>query len=243
MNEIVYLSQKQNPITDSVKVAGKFEKKHMHVLRTIESIKQDFSTESTCGFSEEEFNSMFFKMSYKDASGKPNPMYIMTKKGFTLLAMRFKGKKALVFQLEFINKFDEMEAKLKELCNNTPVHRLVKHTKRDVQIQNSKEVNTYQYHLGGTKSVADYNRQSCKIHSGYFPSELKRKAKSDGVPSKHRTSGKEVLRYYKPAIAASMSLTDEFVKKGKMLEPAAKLCKDCATPLFDEMIKLNMISQ
>ncbi len=46
---------------------------------------------------------------------KSNPMYLMDRDGFTLLAMGFTGAKALQFKLAYIQAFNEMEAKLKKL--------------------------------------------------------------------------------------------------------------------------------
>ena len=55
----------------------------------------------------------FFENSYKDKSGKLNVMYLMNRKGFSLVAMGFTGSKALKWKIKYIEAFDEMEEKLK----------------------------------------------------------------------------------------------------------------------------------
>jgi hypothetical protein len=118
-----------------------------------------------------------------------------------------------------------------------------KHIYRPVQIENSKAVNHYNFGIGGIERTKEYNQKNCYEHTGKFPNELKREAKEAGVPSKNRSSGKEVVRYYNPGKAASMSLTDELCKRGTIgVTEAANLCKP-AIPLFDEMIRQGLITQ
>ena len=56
---------------------------------------------------------MFETSSYVSEQGKEQPMFIMNRDGFTLLAMGFNGEKALDFKVEYINAFNKMEAELK----------------------------------------------------------------------------------------------------------------------------------
>lgn len=121
---------------------------------------------------------------------------------------------------------------------------LAKQTERPVQIQNSKDVNAHNFSQGGVKKAIEYNRMNCFIHTGYTPSEVVDYAKRKGVPSKMRTSAKEVFRNKKPAVSASMSLADEFCKNGNMqIEDAAQLCKKNALPLFQKMSEMGMLNQ
>lgn len=118
---------------------------------------------------------------------------------------------------------------------------IAKHIERPVQIQNSKDVNAFNFENGGVQAVKEHNIKNCYEHTGRFPNELVKKAKEAGIPSKNRTSGKEVVRYYKPAVAASMSMTDELCKRGQIgVTDAAQLSKP-AIPLFEEMIRQGLI--
>lgn len=98
--------QDNQALTTSLKIAEFFKKDHSKILRDIKGIL-DKDTEASFGLSE-----------YKDQSGKSNPMYIIDKDGFTLLAMGFTGQKAFKFKKDYIKAFNQMEAKLKEQATN-----------------------------------------------------------------------------------------------------------------------------
>ncbi len=92
--------------TTSRNVAIVFGKRHDRVIDAIRNLTTSTPTE----FSQHNFVSA----AYRDNSGKSNPMYELTRDGFTLLAMGFTGKRALEFKLAYINAFNEMERKLAE---------------------------------------------------------------------------------------------------------------------------------
>lgn len=103
-NELVYLSQKNEVVCDSLQVAEKFKKRHDNVLRAIEGILKN-----------EETKEMFTLSSYTDRQNKQvYRMYIMNRDGFSLLIMGFTGKKALDWKLKYIQAFNEMEKQLIE---------------------------------------------------------------------------------------------------------------------------------
>jgi Rha family phage regulatory protein len=88
--------------TTSQHVAAAFGKRHDHVLRTIRSLMQQLP---------EDFNGPNFgAVTYLDEKGESRAMFRITRDGFTLLAMRFTGKKALKFQVAYINAFNSMAA-------------------------------------------------------------------------------------------------------------------------------------
>ena len=103
MNEFITI-RKDQAVTSSLKVAEMFRKEHKHVLRDIKNLD--------C--SEEFAKSNFGLSKYKDSTGKFNPMYYMTKDGFTFLVMGYRGKKAAGFKEDYIKAFNLMENTLKE---------------------------------------------------------------------------------------------------------------------------------
>lgn len=104
------IERKGQPVVSSRKVAEVFEREHFHVIRNIESL-----TETTSGLSEEFRLENFTGSKYKDASGKWNKEYLLTKDGFTMVAMEFKTKKARRFKEAYINRFNQMEDFIKNL--------------------------------------------------------------------------------------------------------------------------------
>ncbi|HFU6099002.1 Rha family transcriptional regulator [Streptococcus agalactiae] len=95
---------------DSLFVAEFFERNHAHVLREIAKI-----TESTSGLSEEFIRFNYERSTYKDKTGRKLPRYFMTRDGFMMLIMGFKGPKAMKFKELYIKRFNEMEATIKHL--------------------------------------------------------------------------------------------------------------------------------
>ena len=87
-NELgIYTSENNRLVVSSRKVAEVFEKLHKHVMESIRELD--------C---EEEFNESNFRpVEYCDAKGEMRPEYLITRDGFTLLAMGFTGAKAMQF--------------------------------------------------------------------------------------------------------------------------------------------------
>lgn len=101
-------------VVSSRDVAEKFGKKHFHVLRDIENLEcsKDF-TESNFGCSE-----------YTDPTGRKLPEVLMTRDGFTFLAMGFTGAKASQFKEAYIAEFNRMESLLMSPVNESTEHLL-----------------------------------------------------------------------------------------------------------------------
>jgi Rha family phage regulatory protein len=88
--------------TTSRDVARYFERDHRSVLKAIQNID--------CP---DEFGQRNFALSnYLTQQGKEQPMYRITRDGFTILAMGFTGPKAMKFKLAYIEAFNAMEAEL-----------------------------------------------------------------------------------------------------------------------------------
>lgn len=97
----------------SREIAKDFEKEHDDLLGSIRDLIKNLTTENF-GVKIEDY---FIESLYVNSRNRKYPEYRLTKDGFTLLAMGFTGIKALQFKLDYINKFNEMEAQLKEIEN------------------------------------------------------------------------------------------------------------------------------
>lgn len=163
-------------------------------------------------------------------------------KDFTL-TLEFAKKLAMMSKTEKGNMIQEYFLKMEKLAHQIfrPTPTIEDHTKKEIQIKNSKEVNAYQYTLGGVESVVEYNRMNCKIHTGKYPNEIKAEAKKNNLPSKMRTSAKEVIRNTDPISACSMSLTDDMVKMGGNLEEAAKISNTHGRAIFAYMLNNGIV--
>lgn len=91
--------------TDSLKVAAVLGKRHAHVLEKIRGLIDNLPIE---------FNEPNFRpVAYIDTKGERRVSYTITRDGFALLAMRFTGKKALGFQVAYIQAFNAMASYIK----------------------------------------------------------------------------------------------------------------------------------
>ena len=114
------------------------------------------------------------------------------------------------------------------------------HTNISIQKSNSKDINSKNYLEKGIEAVIEYNRNSCLLHTGKTPHEIKELGKQKGLKSIERNSAKEVLRHVKPELACAMSFTDSLVKKGFDLKTVSELSLKSAVPLFQGMIELGI---
>lgn len=105
---LVKISGKKNEeilVTSSRDVAEHFEKEHKNVLQTIQNLTAENSA----------VKNMFIPIAYTNERGREYPEYLMTRDGFSLLAMGFTGEKALAWKLKYIQAFNDMEAELRRL--------------------------------------------------------------------------------------------------------------------------------
>ena len=109
MTELVILKDGK-VTTTSRKVAEIFHKRHDNVMRDIKQILLDG----------DEFTHLIFEVStYNDSTGRTLPEYSLTKDAFSLIAMGFSGKKALMFKQQYIKAFNHMES----IINNSVIPR------------------------------------------------------------------------------------------------------------------------
>lgn len=102
--EIKKVNKEEVTVVSSLDVAETFGKEHYHVIEDIRKIMADLSTPEITGLFDESF--------YIAINGKKNPMFYMTRDGFTLLAMGYTGEKAMKFKLAYIKQFNAMEKAL-----------------------------------------------------------------------------------------------------------------------------------
>ena len=112
MKELVFKGESNQVLTNSLLVAEKFGKNHKHVLDAIRELISSAEKSAVL--------KMFVPSTYIASNNKENPMFIMNRDGFTLLAMGFTGEKALQFKLEYINAFNKMEEAIKNGGFNVP---------------------------------------------------------------------------------------------------------------------------
>ena len=103
MNNLVEIRNNQVVVT-SRSVAERFGKNHRDVLESIVNITK----------AENSALAYFHKSTYQVSGNfKKYPEYLMTRDGFSLLAMGFTGEKAIRWKIKYIEAFNKMEEALK----------------------------------------------------------------------------------------------------------------------------------
>ena len=100
--EIMTVNKEEVTVVTSLDIAETFGKRHDHVLRDIRGLD--------CS---EEFRlSNFGESIYYNEQNHKQPMYYITRDGFTLLVMGYTGEKAMRFKEAYIKQFNAMEKAL-----------------------------------------------------------------------------------------------------------------------------------
>lgn len=90
-------------ITTSLNICEVFNKPHKNILKTIEEL------ECSANFKSANFLADY----YIDSRNRKQKKFLITRDGFTILAMGFTGLKAMQFKELYIKQFNEMEQQLK----------------------------------------------------------------------------------------------------------------------------------
>lgn len=108
-NEIQVINNNGELVVSSRKVADDFGKRHTEVLRAIDNhIEALKATDAKVRW--------FHLNSYTDNKGELRKEYLMNRDGFCLLVMSFNNTRdVLEWKIKYINAFNAMEKKLKEL--------------------------------------------------------------------------------------------------------------------------------
>ena len=100
--DVVFALDEGKAFTDSLSISETFGKLHKDVIRIIRRFpKDDFGQRN------------FTPSSYLNAQGKSQPMYNITRDGFSMLVMGFTGQNAYKWKVQFIEAFNLMEQKLR----------------------------------------------------------------------------------------------------------------------------------
>jgi Rha family phage regulatory protein len=112
-DDLVFRDASDQPVTTSLVVAARFEKRHDNVLQAIERLN--------CSA---DFTGLNFQASeYTDTTGRALKQYRITRDGFTRLVFGFTGEKAAHWIEAFIAAFNAMEQQLRD--NHRTVEQII----------------------------------------------------------------------------------------------------------------------
>ena len=117
-NEIMKNDSTKNTIT-TIEIAEMLGMKHYKILEKLDGTKDRKTKGIIDILTHHDFvvSDYFIPSTYKDASGKENKCYLVTKLGCDFLANKFTGEKGILFTAKYVKRFDEMEQTIKNLYN------------------------------------------------------------------------------------------------------------------------------
>lgn len=204
MNDFVYMKNDE-AVCDSLQVAEKFEKEHRNVLQSLDNLIAENSA----------VKSMFKIANYKAENGQTYRKFYMNRDGFSLLAMRFTGKKALEWQLKYIKAFNQMETFIKEKSSERWIE-----TRSEGKITRKCETDMIQ-------ELTEYAKeQGSKNSRMLYMTYSKLANKIVGIPSGERDEISAMqLNNLSLVENIIMNVIDEGILKGKYYKDIYKDCK------------------
>ncbi|PSU86934.1 Rha family transcriptional regulator [Photobacterium kishitanii] len=101
-SDLIFISDANELVTDSLTVSKHFNKQHKDVLKKIESLdcSDIFTSANFCAYVQ--------KLNIGNSAVRDSKAYQMTKDGFMFLVMGFTGKRAAAVKEAYINAFNQM---------------------------------------------------------------------------------------------------------------------------------------
>lgn len=111
-DEIHFLSIGSMPAVLSTEVARHFQRRHSHVLRDVDRL---------CSILPKSFREPNFGLTFKiipgpNGASRKEKAYLLTRDALSLLVMGMTGKAAIIWKLRYIEAFNAMEARLRDMA-------------------------------------------------------------------------------------------------------------------------------
>ena len=105
-SDLIFISDANELVTDSLTVSKHFSKQHKNIIQKIEPL--DYSDI----FTSANFSAYVQKLNIGNSAVRDSKAYQMTKDGFMFLVMGFTGKRAAAVKEAYINAFNQMAEQL-----------------------------------------------------------------------------------------------------------------------------------
>lgn len=224
---------------DKFKVSARDLRESLGVARQYKEWWKD-QVESIGLIKDEEFYTFTYKSPKNNRLLEDAMLSLDCAKEVAAVSKTAKGKLLRKYFIECEKKLQEVDPSAAQ--NLIMQLQLEEHTRREVQIHNSKLINAKKWDEGGKGAIIKYNTKSCELHLGMKPKEVKAIGKQAGLKSKQCSSSKEVARHLMPGKACAMSFTDRVITNNDhlSLERVAEFSKNKLAPVFDDMLEMGI---
>lgn len=146
-------------------IANELSKRHDHVIRDLENILKNSETPN--------LGSLIIPSTYKvNGQNKTYKEYLLTKDGFTLYMFNIQGYNE--FKLKYINKFNEMENKIKNNNFITEDERLILNiVKSKTEAERSYYMSEFEKKVEKVKEENEDLKHEVNVYNSYLLSRIK----------------------------------------------------------------------
>ncbi|MGW7932151.1 Rha family transcriptional regulator [Staphylococcus xylosus] len=110
MQNLQVVEQNNEFYLDSRKVAEMIDKNHAHLMRDIRSYTEVIEDNPKL-----DSRNFFVESTYINSQNKPQPCYLLTKKGCDIVGNKMTGAKGTLFTAMYVDAFHEMDEHIKQL--------------------------------------------------------------------------------------------------------------------------------
>ena len=166
-------------VIDSREVAEMMGRTHSDIMKMIQGSGKNLGIIPVLLKGNFHVSEYFIESSFKDASGKSNKCYLVTKLGCEMLGNKQQGEKGILFTAKYVERFNEYEKRLQELSTPSyaiedPIKRAerwIEEYKEKVKLEHTiKEITTHALTIEDSKAVINrlVRKIATEVYHGKF---------------------------------------------------------------------------
>ena len=166
-------------VIDSREVAEMMGRTHSDIMKMIQGSGKNLGIIPVLLKGNFHVSEYFIESSFKDASGKSNKCYLVTKLGCEMLGNKQQGEKGILFTAKYVERFNEYEKRLQELSTPSyaiedPIKRAerwIEEYKEKVKLEHTiKEITTHALTIEDSRLVINrlVRKIATEVYHGKF---------------------------------------------------------------------------
>ena len=166
-------------VIDSREVAEMMGRTHSDIMKMIQGSGKNLGIIPVLLKGNFHVSEYFIESSFKDASGKSNKCYLVTKLGCEMLGNKQQGEKGILFTAKYVERFNEYEKRLQELSMPSyaiedPIKRAerwIEEQKEKIKLEHTiKEITTHALTIEDSRLVINrlVRKIATEVYHGKF---------------------------------------------------------------------------
>ena len=166
-------------VIDSREVAEMMGRTHSDIMKMIQGSGKNLGIIPVLLKGNFHVSEYFIESSFKDASGKSNKCYLVTKLGCEMLGNKQQGEKGILFTAKYVERFNEYEKRLQELSRPSyeiedPIKRAerwIQEEKERIRLEHTiKEITTHALTIEDSRLIINrlVRKIATEVYHGKF---------------------------------------------------------------------------